>query len=74
MICSECSGNGFIKILGASPNNQETEINCPTCEGDGELPDTPAAKHCPACGEPIAADRDWCDEHKGAALVGESLG
>jgi RecJ-like exonuclease len=38
MICPECNGNGFIKI-------PEKEINCPTCEGDGELSDTPSSKH-----------------------------
>jgi DnaJ-class molecular chaperone len=74
MICPECDGKGLIRIPGQNPLENEKEITCPTCEGDGELPDTPAAKHCPACGEPIAANRDWCDEHKGTALVGESLG
>jgi DnaJ-class molecular chaperone len=63
MICPECHGNGFIKI-------PEKEINCPTCEGDGELPDTTLhAKHCPACGEPIGEDQDWCEEHKAAAFI-----
>jgi RecJ-like exonuclease len=80
MICPNCHGNGYIKIPGTSnnweinQNAQEKEINCPTCEGDGEISDTPAAKHCHACGEPIEKDQDWCDEHKGAAFVGDRLG
>jgi RecJ-like exonuclease len=81
MICPECDGKGFIRILGQpdswetsqNPFANEKEITCPTCEGDGELPDTPAIKRCLACGEPIAADRDWCDEHKDAALVGDRI-
>ncbi len=76
MICPDCGGNGFIKISGTSPdwesnqNAQEKEITCPTCEGegDGEIPATPAAKHCPACGEPLKGEQTWCDEHKAAAL------
>jgi DnaJ-class molecular chaperone len=82
MICPECVGNGNIRIPGTpdvwetsqGPFANEAEINCPTCEGDGELADTPYTKHCNACGETIAEDRDWCDEHKDAALVGEGLG
>ena len=78
MICPECNGNGFIQIPSMWESNQSPftnmiEINCPTCEGDGELPDTAAAKHCLACGEPINAGQDWCAEHKGAAFVSDRI-
>jgi RecJ-like exonuclease len=79
MICPECSGVRRISLIKpdvweAAFDTFAGEITCPTCEGDGELPDTPIAKHCLACGEPIADDQDWCDEHKGAAFVNEGLG
>jgi DnaJ-class molecular chaperone len=74
MICSECSGNGFIQIPSMweskSPFTEMVEINCPTCEGQGEISDK-TVKHCPACGEPIAEDQEWCAEHLSAALVGD---
>lgn len=75
MICPECSGNGFIKL--ATTNSLEAsqlsftdlaEIDCPTCEGQGELSDDPALKHCPACGEPLEVGQAWCNEHKLAEL------
>lgn len=78
MICPECNGNGFIQIPSMWESNQSPftnmiEINCPTCEGDGEIPATPAAKHCLACGEPISEGQDWCNEHKGAAFVSDRI-
>jgi RecJ-like exonuclease len=77
MICYECQGNGFIRIPGLpdpfetsqNPFANEKEINCSTCEGNGELPDTPHTKYCSACGEPIGEDQDWCEEHKAAAFI-----
>ncbi|MGB8700067.1 MAG: hypothetical protein WCD18_11680 [Thermosynechococcaceae cyanobacterium] len=74
MICPECSGNGFI-LLPGEPDPWETsqnpfanvrEVNCPTCEGQGELSDNPATNHCPACGEPLKDRQAWCNEHKAA--------
>jgi predicted nucleic acid-binding Zn ribbon protein len=80
MICLECNGNGFIKIpktpedweAGLNLFAHESEMNCPTCEGDGELPDIPRSKHCPTCGESIDEGKDWCDEHKGADSMSET--
>jgi DnaJ-class molecular chaperone len=77
MICPQCAGNGFILLHGEpdswetsqSPFAQEREVNCPTCEGQGELSDTPALNHCPACGEPLDEGQGWCDEHKAAGLL-----
>jgi hypothetical protein len=75
MICPEYQGNVYIRIPG-SPDPWETsqnpfandrEIICPTCEGYGKISDTPAAKHCPACGEPLREGQDWCDDHSAAA-------
>jgi len=79
MICAQCAGNRVIEITSMwestqSPFTNMVEITCPTCEGDGELPDTSAAKHCLACGEPIPAGLDWCAEHQGAAFVSDRLG
>jgi DnaJ-class molecular chaperone len=79
MICPECCGNGFIKIPGDpdpwetshTPFSKEIELNCPTCEGQGKIPDTPPEKHCPACGEPLDADQIWCEQHQGAALISD---
>lgn len=60
MICPECNGDKFVSVDGK-------HIACPTCEGAGELPDrTLYPNNCPACGEPIAADRKWCDFHAAA--------
>lgn len=77
MICYECNGNGFIRIPGIpdpfetsqNPFANEKEITCPTCEGQGELADSPNVQHCSACGEPIAQDREWCDEHYAALFI-----
>jgi hypothetical protein len=46
-----------------------TEIDCPTCEGQGELSDEPVLHHCPAYGEPLKDGQIWCDEHKTAVQV-----
>jgi predicted amidophosphoribosyltransferase len=56
-------------LAGLIENAARSEITCPTCEGQGELADKPNTKHCPACGEPIGEDRDWCDEHREAAFI-----
>lgn len=85
MICPECSGNGYIRIPGV-PDPWETsqsaivnerEINCPTCEGQGDLPDVLPTNYCPACGEPIPDDWGWCEDHRGSAIArpipGEAL-
>lgn len=79
MICPECSGARLISLIKpdlweAAFDTFAGEITCPTCEGEGEIPATPAAKHCLACGEPIDASRDWCDEHKGAAFLSDRSG
>lgn len=73
MICPECNGAKLISLIKpdlweAAFDTFAGEITCPTCEGDGEIPDTAAAKHCPACGEPLKGEQTWCAEHKGAAL------
>jgi hypothetical protein len=46
-----------------------TEIDCPTCEGQGELSDEPVLHHCPAYGEPLKDGQIWCDEHKCQATI-----
>lgn len=62
MICPECEGVGFITITGV-----KGLISCPTCEGEGELPDEAPTGHCPACGEPLFnKDQKWCDFHASA--------
>ncbi|NJM67657.1 MAG: hypothetical protein HC851_19280 [Acaryochloris sp. RU_4_1] len=74
MICPECNGNGFLRIpstpdsweTSQNPFANEREINCSTCEGQGELPDEPPTNHCPACGEPIPGGSEWCEEHQAA--------
>jgi RecJ-like exonuclease len=76
MICPQCAGNGFIQLSGATegtvssqyPLVELSEMNCPTCEGQGELSDVPALNHCPACGEPLRDEQRWCDEHRAAGL------
>jgi DnaJ-class molecular chaperone len=47
MICPQCDGNGFVQLPAMQDSNQSpftniSEINCPTCEGQGELSDVPA--------------------------------
>ena len=77
MICPACGGNGFIRIPGLpdplepsqNPYAIEKEITCPTCEGQGELADGANVKHCPACGEPLEPDQNWCSEHRAAEQV-----
>lgn len=61
MNCPECNGTGAIAL---SVRGIASTMPCPTCEGTGELPDrTLYPNNCPACGEPIAADRKWCEFH-----------
>jgi DnaJ-class molecular chaperone len=77
MICPQCAGNGFIQLSEAIegtvssqyPLANRSEMNCPTCEGQGELSDIPALKHCPACGEPLYDGQSWCEEHQAAGLL-----
>lgn len=63
--CPEC--NGVRNIFIGEGSLDIRLIDCPTCEGDGEIPDEPADNHCPACGEPIAVDASWCQFHRAAA-------
>lgn len=65
MICPECNGKKIIEIPYLHPEVFNI-FYCPTCEGEGELPDAPATNWCPACGEPIPDDKRWCDFHKAA--------
>lgn len=65
MKCPECNGTGIIStsyITGVVANN----YSCPTCEGLGELPDTPATNWCRACGLPIPEGKKYCEAHKEA--------
>ena len=62
MECPECRGLRAIKLPGPY-----AWMSCPTCEGEGELPDAPATNWCPACGEPIPASEQWCQFHSAAA-------
>lgn len=64
MECPECNGVRSVFIGEASLDIKL--IDCPTCEGDGEIPDEPALNHCPACGEPISASERWCQFHSSA--------
>jgi uncharacterized CHY-type Zn-finger protein len=74
MICPECNGEKVIHLIKPDMWDEiyDTfigEIICPTCEGYGEVIDSAASKHCPACGEPIGVNQDWCEEHKAAAFL-----
>jgi DnaJ-class molecular chaperone len=70
MICPQCAGNGFVQIPSMQESDQSPfEINCPTCEGQGELSDVPVLNHCPACGDPLKDGQVWCDDHRAAGLL-----
>lgn len=73
MRCPECNGLKKVHIPALEGIQRNYLINCPTCEGMGELPD-PAEfpNHCPACGEPIKADQKWCETHKAAEQFEDS--
>lgn len=61
MKCPGCNGLKQIKL----PAPYTWSI-CPTCEGEGELPDRLPTKWCPACGEPIKENQEWCGFHAAA--------
>ncbi|MCG5062193.1 MAG: hypothetical protein KA714_30565 [Limnoraphis sp. WC205] len=67
MISPECEGLRKVHIPAQEGIQKSYLIDCPTCEGTGEISDRNVfANNCPACGEPIKADEKWCDFHKGA--------
>lgn len=63
MICPNCKGNGY--ILTTDVPNQYKRIECWDCEGTGQI-NLPTGNYCPACGEPIAIDKKWCEFHEKA--------
>lgn len=66
MKCPECHGLGMIHIA-ATTEHRRYDIICPTCEGKKVLPDRSRfPSNCPACGEPILANQEWCEFHKEA--------
>jgi hypothetical protein len=68
MICPECKGLKIIHIPAIPGIHKRYDLECPACEGEGELPDRKQfPNNCLACGEPIEADKQWCEMHKEAA-------
>ena len=67
MECPECKGLKIIHIRAVPGVHQQYDVECPVCDGTGELPDSAELpNHCPACGEPVRAGETWCDRHKPA--------
>lgn len=77
MKCPECNGSGQTGLTmdrdrrdlssTAARSLKALIIDCPTCEGEGELPDIAAVNHCPACGIPLLGGDRWCQIHQAAA-------
>jgi hypothetical protein len=65
MECPRCKGLKIIHVRAVPGVHQQYDVECPVCEGTGELPDSAELpNHCPACGEPVRAGERWCDHHK----------
>ena len=65
MECSGCKGLKIIYVRAVPGVHQQYDVECPVCDGTGELPDSAELpNHCPACGEPVRAGETWCDRHK----------
>ncbi len=68
MKCPECNGSGQTGLtINGGTKLKPLSIGCPTCEGEGELPDEPAVNYCPACGIPLPAGDRWGQFHQAAA-------
>lgn len=63
IVCPICDGNGYILTPEAVP--QYKKLPCDDCNGTGYI-NKPTGNYCPACGEPIAIDKKWCEFHKKA--------
>jgi hypothetical protein len=67
MECPGCKGLKIIHVRAVPGVHQQYDVECPVCDGTGELPDSAElSNHCPACGEPVRAGETWCDRHKPA--------
>ena len=67
MECPGCKGLKIIHVRAVPGVHQQYDVECPVCDGTGELPDSAELpNHCPACGEPVRAGETWCDRHKSA--------
>ncbi|WP_190437526.1 zinc finger domain-containing protein [Trichocoleus sp. FACHB-90] len=63
--CPECNGSGQRHIAAVPGVHQQYDMECPTCDGTGRLPDPDKfPNNCPACGEPIMAGEERCRVHK----------
>lgn len=71
MICPQCNGEKMIHISAEPGIHQRYDVVCPICEGTGVLVDLiEFPNSCPACGEPIRADEEWCEFHKESSYFG----
>jgi DnaJ-class molecular chaperone len=71
-VCPECNGLKIIHIPAIPGVHKRYDMECPTCGGEGELPDREQfPNNCLACGEPIEAGKQWCEMHKEAAKFAE---
>ena len=67
MECPGCKGIKIIHVRAVPGVHQQYDVECPVCDGTGELPDSAELpNHCPACGEPVRVGETWCDRHKPA--------
>src|SRR4028119_2244458 len=67
MECPQCKGLKIIHVRAVPGVHQRYDVECPVCDGTGELPDSAGTPNrCPACGEPVCAGETWCDRHKPA--------
>jgi len=51
MECPGCKGLKIIHVRAVPGVHQQYDVECPVCDGTGELPDSAELpNHCPACG------------------------
>ena len=68
MKCPECNGSGHLGLtINGGIKLKALSIGCPTCEGEGEIPDELPVNHCPACSIPLPSGDHWCQVHQAAA-------
>lgn len=78
--CPNCDGEGYHLVLiefhpskpGERIGPEYVRDTCYICEGTGTIPDEPVS-HCQACGEPVELGLEWCQFHRPAADLWQSL-